>query len=111
MKTWIQNSVKATHTVFEGSKPTAGAFKISRYLKAVEAIARRFVKEYKGVQQRTTEETDLEERKDTDIHYRWCKEEIQNIRSQSRNSLHKHNRLKQSDDLWVGGRSLISLTS
>lgn len=43
--------------------------KFSEWSRAVKAIARlkRFIKEFKGVQQRTNKVTDLEERKNTEV--------------------------------------------
>ncbi|XP_032411399.1 uncharacterized protein LOC116714770 isoform X2 [Xiphophorus hellerii] len=76
--------------------------KFSDWSRAVKAIARlkRCIKEFKGVQERTNKATDLEERRDTEVFIiklvqrEAFTEEIQKIRSQKENSLHKHNRLK-----------------
>lgn len=60
-----------THTVQskEANPVLERLKKFSSWMQSVKAIARlrRFVKEYKGVQQRTTKETDFEERKDTEL--------------------------------------------
>ncbi|XP_061819927.1 uncharacterized protein [Nerophis lumbriciformis] len=93
--------------------------KFSDWSRAIKAIARlkRFIKEYKGIQQRTNKVTDLEERKDAEVFIiklvqrEAFPEEIKKIRSQKENSLHKHNRLIQlnafldkSDVVRVGER-------
>lgn len=93
--------------------------KFSDWSRAVRAIARlkRFIKEFKGSQQRTNKASDLEERKDTEIFIikqaqrEAFAEEIQKIRSQRESTLHKRNRIKQlnafldkADVLRVGRR-------
>lgn len=93
--------------------------KFSDWSRAVKAIARlkRFIKEFKGIQERTNKVTHLEERKETEVFIiklvqrEVFAEEIKKIRAQRVNALHKHNRLKQlnafldkSDVLRVGGR-------
>ncbi|KAL4008603.1 hypothetical protein ACER0C_002455 [Sarotherodon galilaeus] len=94
-----------THTVHskEANPVLERLKKFSSWSRAIKAIARlrRFIKEYKGVQQRTNEVTDLEERKDTElfiiklVQRHVFAEEIQKIRSQGENSLHRRSRLKQ----------------
>lgn len=93
--------------------------KFSDWSRAVRAVARlkRFVREFKGLQQRTNEATSLEERREAEIFIiklvqeQAFAEDIQKIKLQKEVTLNKHNRLRQlnafldkNSILRVGGR-------
>ncbi|XP_024119463.1 uncharacterized protein LOC112140682, partial [Oryzias melastigma] len=93
--------------------------KFSDWSRAVKGIARlrRFLKEFKGLQQRTNKASDLEERKETEVfsikqtQEEAFTEETQKIKTQRESTVSKNNRLRQlnafldnENVLRVGGR-------